>query len=326
MGRLSVGISLHAPDTRAVSSFTEMKDYEEAANKVEILVFDENGDINLYENVADAALTANLNVTHGTKTVYAVVNSPVSLSNIKTAAALEDVGIILSDNSIDKTKGFVMVGKKTDVTVGASTDPCPIAVSRHTARITLASVKSELPQAYGDLKIVNIFLTNVVGKQNLGGDADAGADAWYNQMGRVTNSKDKTHIIDGVTYMATDPTLTFSGADITVGYNATQTPNLLFYTYPNSNSTPLTGWTDSFNGAATRLVLAAEITTGSGEAETYYYPVPLPALVRNNTYDVSVTITGLGLDDPEGDIQKDAINVSVSINGWTPGDAIKKEM
>jgi hypothetical protein len=164
------------------------------------------------------------------------------------------------------------------------------------------------------MTINNVTLINVVGNQNLAGAATA--STWYNKMGRKDGATASNQIIDGSTYLASHPTLTFKSVESSVASGASHTPTTpyLFYTFPNSTSNDVTGWATSFTARKTRLVVAATIG-----GKKYYYPVVIDTPSRNNAYTVELTITGLGSTEPDKPVEKGTINASVTVEGWATG-------
>ncbi len=344
-GKLIVNLSCGAPATRAeaVSEYNEETDYEMAINKVEVLVFDKvSGDLHGYLN-AGTETSIEMNVLSGEKTIYAIVNSPEDLSRITEENDLNDVVIRLEHNSINESNGFVMAGKShVTVTSGTTTAPT-IMVDRFTSRIALVKVINDLPAAYGELVIEDIFLANVVANQNLGADADA--TLWYNIMGRTANATTSDDIIGVGDNMGTCPDLTHKVAELTIP-NAVRVseevedadgeteenapvnfkePNYLFYAFPNAPRPVPTDempWdTDSFEGGDTRLILTATV-----DGKLFYYPIVLERLDRNTSYDVSVRISGFGVTDPDDDISKGVLKFDIQASEWGMGAPIYKDL
>lgn len=300
--------------TKAVSAYTTAQTYESQINKIQLFVFDSAGDLNYYKNLGTTT-SASINTTQGAKTVWAIVNGP-DLSDIKTMAALKAKAVDLADNSKTAATGFVMSGSNT-CTVGASTASCAITVKRIAARVALVSVKNELPAGYGSLKIERVWLSNVVGNQNLEGSASPAT--WYNKEGRADEStRNATHIIDGSTYKASCPDLTFKSIAQTVNNGSSYAPSTpdLFYCYANSSATAPDGFKSTFAAQRSVLVIAATV-----DGTLYYYPVILDSGVisRNTSHTVALTISGLGSDDPNKPVEKGSISATVSVAGWEAG-------
>ncbi len=301
--------------TKAVTAYTTLQTYESQVNKVQIFVFDASGRINIYKNLG-TSLSGTVSTTAGAKTVWAVVNGP-DLSSVATQDALKATVLDLSANSTTAATGFVMAGSGSCTVAGGSSVPCSFSVSRLCARVALVSVTNNLPASYGSITFDRVFLSNVVGNQNLAGTA--AASTWYNKQGRKDEATQVTdHIIDGSTYVASCPALTFRTVGQAVAAGATHTPAIpyLFYTYPNSATAAPSGFSASFSAQRTVLTVVATIS-----GTRYYYPVVLDdALVeRNKCYTVGLTITGLGSTDPNTPVSKGSINVSLTVAGWTAG-------
>ena len=137
-----------------------------------------------------------------------------------------------------------------------------------------------------------------------------------NKMGRKDGATASSQIIDGSSYLASCPTLTFKSISSSVANGSSLTPSTpyLLYCYPNSTSTDAEGWSSSFTARKTRLVVTATIS-----GTKYYYPIVIDALTRNTAYTVELTITGLGSTDPDKPVVKGSINASVTVQGWSAG-------
>lgn len=309
---LNVSLDFEDDTQTKATSYVTSQPYETTVNNVQILVFDSTGALNAYVDADKSVAGITINTTAGSKTVWAVVNGP-DLSSVTTAAVLSSKAIDLGDNSTTASAGFVMAGSTT-CTVSSSTTTAIITVNRFVSRVALAKVTNSLPDSYGSLTVNNVTLTNVVGNQNLAGAATA--STWYNKMGRKDGATASNQIIDGSTYLASHPTLTFKSVESSVASGASHTPTTpyLFYTFPNSTSNDVTGWATSFTARKTRLVVAATIG-----GKKYYYPVVIDTPSRNNAYTVEVTITGLGSTEPDKPVEKGTINASVTVEGWATG-------
>ena len=304
-----------AVETKAVSAYTTAQTYESQVNNVQIFVFGSDGAINFYQNLGTKT-SGSISTTSGAKTVWAVINGP-DLSSIGTLSALQATAVDLSANSTTASTGFVMAGSGSVTVTNGSSASCAITVSRLVSRVALVSVVNNLPSSYGALKIDRVFLSNVVGNQNIAGNASVAT--WYNKEGRADESTRNTaHIIDGSTYKASCPALTFNAPAASVANGATLSPTTpyLFYSFPNSSTAAPNGFSSTFAAQRSVLVVAATVS-----GTQYYYPVVLDdaTLERNKTYTVGLTITGLGSDDPNKPVSKGSLNVSVTVSGWTAG-------
>lgn len=299
--------------TKAVAAYTTSQPYESKVNTAQVFVFDLDGALNGYVN--STSTSVNLSVTSGQKTVYAVANGP-DLSSVKSLDELRQKAVGLEDNSIDASLGFVMTGEN-DCEVSGSSATCAVTVKRLVSRVALVSVKNSLPSSYGDIQIERVWISNVVGNQNLDGSAEP--SVWYNKEGRADEaSRNAQHIINGSTYKASNESLTYTEVGESLANNAVYEPSIphLFYGYPNSSTTAPDGFNDPFEAQRTVLVVAA--TVGN---KLYYYPVVLDdaVLVRNTAYTVGLTITGLGSDDPNKPVSKGGLDVNISVAEWESG-------
>ena len=309
---LNVSLDFENDTQTKATSYVTSQTYETSVNNVQILVFDSTGALNAYVDADKSVAGITINTTAGSKTVWAVVNGP-DLSSVTTAAVLSSKAIDLGDNSTTASAGFVMAGSTT-CTVSSSTTTAIITVNRFVSRVALAKVTNSLPDSYGSLTVNNVTLTNVVGNQNLAGAATP--STWYNKMGRKDGATASSQIIDGSSYLASCPTLTFKSISSSVANGSSLTPSTpyLLYCYPNSTTTDATGWASSFTARKTRLVVTATIS-----GTKYYYPVVIDTPQRNTAYTVELTITGLGSTDPDKPVQKGTISAIVSVQGWASG-------
>ena len=309
---LKVNLGFEDDMQTKTTAYVTAQPYETAINDVQVLVFDSSGALNAYVDADTKTSGISIKTTTGSKTICAVVNGP-DLSSVTTIPELNAKTIDLGDNSITSTAGFVMAGS-TSCNVTTSSQNVNVTVKRFVSRVALQKVNNALPASYGAMTINNVTLINVVGNQNLAGAATA--STWYNKMGRKDGSTTSSHIIDGSTYLASHPTLTFKSVESSVANGASHTPSTpyLFYTFPNSTITDVCGWVSPFTARKTRLVVAATIS-----GKKYYYPVVIDTPVRNYAYTVELTITGLGSTDPDKPVSKGAINASVTVEGWATG-------
>ena len=309
---LNVSLDLEDDTQTRASSYVTAQPYEAAVNSVQVLVFDSSGALNAYVDADTRTSDISISTTAGAKTVWAVVNGP-DLSSVSTLAALQSRTIDLSDNSTTASAGFVMTGQ-TSCSVGSTVASANVAVRRMVARVALVKVNNALPSSYGAMTVNNVTLINVVGNQNLAGTASI--STWYNKMGRKDGATASSQIIDGSTNPASCPTLTFKsvGSSVASGSSLSPTTPYLFYTYPNSTTTDVTGWSSTFTARKTKLVVVVTIA-----GSRYYYPVVIDTPARNTAYTVELTITGLGATDPDKPVEKGSINASVSVQAWTGG-------
>lgn len=318
MGSLSIGIHADSPSTKAVTSFTDHVGNEAAITQLQLFIFDaESQNIELYRDLGTSMNIENLSTTVGKKTIWAVANYGSSLSGIKTIGELLAKTVTLEQT---ETSGFVMSGS-TDFTVGAGNNSCTISISRLISRIVLQKVTNNLPVGLGSIQINNVFLSNVVANQNLGG-TEAPATFLNKQGVADEETRNKTHIIGTGSYKASAEKFTFfkGTSGISIANNASFSEKSFFYTYPNNVNRMPAGFTSTFAPEKSVLVISATINS-----KVQYYPIVLSkAFDRNKTYSVELTITGPGTDDPNKPIEKNSANVTVTVANWVAGEAYEE--
>lgn len=340
----------------ATKASTESYTGETALHDTQVFLF-RSADGTLYRKEAIAGDATSITVKRLKADDYDVVvvcNMKAILGedgdlNPITKAELENTAITLA--MCDPEKGFVMYGEQKGVTVtknsgsssgqSGSAAKAAVTVSRFAARVRLVSVRNEIPEAYGDLTIDYVFLENGYGTWNLGGKIDAeGKDAvsepvnWAGRREGHSNevaTEDNNILIDSASDAMYAPQ-TFAEADnIIIHRGASETMNSRLYTLPN----PAEGISDQETGPATTsqpayLRLVVRATFGRG-GRSYYYPVTIlggpdanKAVKRNTTYDVSMTIRGTGVNDPNEVIYHGNMNVEISVDPWGDGGSINK--
>lgn len=301
--------------TRATPDLTSQA-WETRVRKVDILVFDSKGQLNLYHPAGTSLTGISLSLTSGTKEIWAVINGP-DLSNVVRLSDLKEKAIALTDNSTGSSGTFMMAGYKTCTVTPSVTTPCSIVANRFAARIALTKIAVQLPPAYTGISLKNVMLTNVVANQNLEGSATP--STWYNKMGRTASGQ---IIGSSASNKAEAEALTFRSLTQTVSNNSQANLGgpIQFYGFANLTTTDnKTGGT--FVAERTRLVVTADIG-----GKTYYYPVSIAPLERNKAYEVALTITGLGSEDPDIIPEKGSSGITVTINPWGPGSVIEESI
>ncbi len=302
------------PGTKADGAYSEELGYETAVNSLQLLIFDKDGLLRHYSpvDVSGNEYKKTITMAEGEKHVWAVANA-ADLSSIKTETELMTTAVNLEDNSVEATKGFVMAGSK-NVTLNAEPADVSVSISRIVGRVALCSITNSLPPAYGAITINRVFLSNVVGNQNLNGDAKP--TLWYNKEGRMDEETlEYEHKIDGDTYKASCESLTYKAVNSSVATKGAYNPEnkCVFYGMPNDSSTKApTGFSYPFFGEQTTLVVETTISSN-----TYYYPIVMKdGISRNCSYSVYLTITDLGSDDPNKPVLRGSLNVTIEVAKW----------
>ena len=312
------------PDSKA----TPGTDAENAVNSLSLYVFDADGMLDIVHACSSDEIgrkTAKFPVKTGVKTVYAVANMNETLASRANAkyllSDLESVTYSLSDN---RPSGLVMRGSMASVAVSAASGgTASVDLVRGVARVSLGSVKNNLPAPYGTVRVLHAFLCNVVGNQNLKGNATAEPASFVNRD--ATRGHVRSQVIGTGSNTAECPDLTFCtlGDDIASGVTKTY-GNRFFYAFPNALTTPNNGFSDPFTPTATVLMTVVRI-----KDRNYYYPVALKGgLAANTEYRVDLTLSGLGNkeDDPFAKIDKGELTATVQVLPWTTGTPVSENI
>ena len=270
---------------------------------------------------------------------------------IKNRGELEAKAVELSMHDVGDNGAFPMFGiveksesdrSENPVNVTANGGPdsqstssaTPAAVSprRFVSRVHLKTIKNEIPQAYGALRIHRIYILNGYGMWNIGAnienyDSVTGKFNWSQLEG------DGAYQPQVMRKFATPLPITNGG---THDFDQNVVANQFFYTMPN----PTAYTDDNFKGAitseqkaCTRLVIEASFENDDRNTQTaakiFYYPVTIlgpnnAAMLRNTTYDVSVVIKNEGSDHPNDEPVYGALAVTVTVKDWDDGGQIQK--
>ena len=320
-GTGSLFIAVAQGGASATKSVTDTEGKEDYLKDVQVFIFQTDGKLYHREVFPENTATRSLSgVKAGYYQLVAVANAP-ALTAIETRSELEQQAIALSLNQPDV--GFVMYGA-TDNSVmvnGNSDTPASVTIElkRHVSRVRLTTVQNKLPADCGALKVESVFLENGLGSWTLLASADP--TSYVNYAGRKTGKNTSTDETDFIVEAADAEcaALTFRAPARTVTRNLTtpETFNLPFYCYPNR----LASTADHFAGATDDVVcarLVLRVSYGT-PAESWYYPVTLPSMERNTSYDVSFVISGPGSKDPNQRVSNGNLEVEVTIKAWGNG-------
>lgn len=279
-GLVTFSVSVPGLETKSTGGSA---DAEKKINSLQVFVFNKHG---VYETSAAAANKGQVEITctAGQKKLVALVNAEEE-KDVADYESLAGRSVYLADSDVDD---LVMLGD-TIVAVAAG-KPIDVQVSYLSSKVVLESVELQLENPLHeslDFAVTSVFLTNVVGDRKYIDDSTP--SVWYHEGADLSNTL--PFIYDTVSGGTLDP------ADPD-GY----VENHYFYCYPNAKT----------NATKTRLVIETSI-----EGETYYYPIILEELLPNNQYSYSVVLTRLGIDSPDGSLDKGVCGVTVSIKDWT---------
>ncbi len=293
--KVRLEVSVPVAETKVVSGANET-----AIKNYQVFLFNDKDVLEAYVNCNDSDIS--LDCTLGQKTVVVLANAP-SINDVTTLSALMAKKSSLSDNAAD---AFVMEGQVA-ITIETTKDvSVTVPVVRQVVKVELANVTTafELAQYRNmSFKISSVYLINVAAdKKYFSTEAPT---LWLNQMGYIS-SDDNLLIYDDM-------------EDVAVTTSTPYSTKNAFYTYPNPtvNDAFSTTWT----ARHTRLVV--ETLLGSTK---YYYPVTLPVLQQNKSYEVSLKITRPGSETPDAVVDKFAADFEVTVKDWETGAAVSEEI
>ena len=298
---------------------------EKQLNSLVFYIFDHNGMLDISHACTGAELSAKkavISLKTGSKTVWAVANltgTALAAANAcTTREELEAVAFSLADNRADN---FIMTAWKNVDLAASGTSSCNLDLTRPVARVVLGSVTNGLPAPYGGITLRRAFLCNVVGNQNIAGNADPAS--WINPEG-TPDGGGKEHTIGQGGYAAQVAEMTYRelGDAVQTGaaksYPATGEGGKYFYAFANAQTGVNNGYTRPFSPTATVLMLVVQIKNIE-----YYYPVTLKnGLTRNSDNVVNITLVGLGNtleDGPFNKIEKAELTATVTVTDWVDG-------
>ena len=278
---LTVGIATGITRSTTITAEDEVK-----VNNLQVFVF--RGDALDAYGAADNASSVTGSCTKGDREVYAVVNAP-DLKDIATKTDLLAAKSALTDND---ESNFVMFGK-TDATLPSEL-PVNVEVNRMVSKVVLKTVNRAFTSAALaalNFSIDEIFITNVAGDVNYG-LTDSPVD-WYNKLDYNSEMAMFTHDAPAASVVNEE------------AYSTQHT----FYCYPNKAADSDAA---SWSPRRTRLVLKTTLGT-----DTYYYPVTLPELENNKSYELELTITRPGSDNADMPVSFEDCAFEITVKPWT---------
>ena len=255
--------------TRATGVTSNDVNTEAKVNSLQVLVFN-NGSLDGYNSSTTTSVT--VNCTSGSRKIYAVVNA-ASLAAVTSETDLLASVASLSDNLTT----FQMIGSVTETL--AQDSAVNIPVDRFAARVVLKGVRNSHANdaLAADFKIVSAYLTNVTGDVDFGRSSGYTVSNWYNRRGYEASN----NLGNGMTYDAINQTIAAGASYSTAHY---------FYSMPNAYDPAVGG---VWSPRRARLVVQCEIA-----GTLYDYPIELPALESNKSYEINMlSITKNGNQD-----------------------------
>ena len=292
---ITVGVSSGAELVQTKASADDYYLSDAEVKTLQILVF--TGDaLDAYKKVENTKETT-INCSNGARTIYAVVNGE-DLSGIRSKTSF--LARTSNGTQMGLDNGFTMIGSD-DVTLPSS-EKINISVSHLGCRVFLDNiiVKFKTSGLIGkSLTVKKIYLVNAPMDINYG--KTAAPTIWKNKMALdadcaaiLCDEFENTVIPDGAD-AAND-------LDIVI--------DKCYYCYPNPTTTDSNSST--WCPRKTRLVIEAEVN-----GNTYYYPITLPILESNKSYEIAnVTINHTGSDSPDIPVAFTDCQFKVTVAGW----------
>ena len=297
---------------------------ENTVTGIQVFVFKKNGNDYLFETSAKASgSTATLTVTSGTKTIIVLANEDTDFT-LSGEAVLDRSALYAQFRTLKahRTGHFQMMGEKSGVTIGntSATATCTVPMSRLVSRVEIKKITNSLQYGYAgeDVSVVRAFLTGVPEKVNFGVDpnhpdvagmlhydsfyATTGINTRLDLNGEAVPEEEKT-AVNALIYKSVNSDVLADGASCT--------QPVVLYTCPND-----------LTHRATHVVV--ELRIGG---KYYTYPVELPRLEPNCTYQInelvikSIGNPGNGDDQLDGEEDLPITHVdctfSVEVQPWT---------
>ena len=173
--------------------------------------------------------------------------------------------------------------------------PVTIDVHRLAARVVIKKITRAFTAAALAAKsfsIDQIFLINVAGDTNYG--ETAAPSVWFNKQA----------------YASEQAAFTYDAPAASLANNASYSTVHSFFAYPNASAdSDAAVWSPRH----TRLVVKATLGT-----DVYYYPITLPALESNKSYEIEeLILTRPGSDDPDKPVSIQECTFQINVLGWT---------
>lgn len=289
---------------------------ENTVNTVDVFVFFNGGD---YDGQLDAyghftTTTGTVKATTGARSIYAVVNSEYDEATLSAIANLADFRALVATLGSQK-KGasapytldnFTMIGS-ADQTLAAGDNAVTVYVDRVAARIRVKKISRDFESsALADQTFIvtDMYVSNAVVKDLYSLSYTPVVADFVNQRGVLSSPEDHALWLHRA---GLNQTIADNG-----NWDSSSSDNYL-YTFPNSISTEINGTDGDFAVQCSKLIVKATLN-----GDEMYYAIPLPALVKNYSYDIEeLVITRRGTADPNEKVEVANVNYTITVNPWT---------
>ena len=251
----------------------------------------------------EVSSTSNMAIqtTTGDKIIYAVANAHrANWKDVNTRQKFEEQTANLAD---ENSKNFLMVGS-TEATLSI-TSVVSFSIRRFVARVGINSIRTDFaggPYEGMELTDVKAYLINVQGAKHI-----------YNGVGKNLLVLNKGKLVEEDAASCTMAGAIYDNFTAPVTDAGYTTPHY-FYCYEN------TAVRETEEDKFTRLIIEGKLN-----GMTYYYPIVIKNIMRNNCYSVDIKIKRPGSLDPGTDVYKGSMNTTISIVDWNVHDSSEIE-
>lgn len=308
---VTLSMSVDNPQTKGSGANFGVNSDDNTLNTMDLFVFrtkegsDDYGALEYYKRFSADECSTSFNfllkLTTGPKTIVSIGNS--HRSSWPNITRLDALKAEISSLQNEQFKNFTMTGV-LDLNVNGNTT-VQYNISRLVSRIVVANISTKFegtPYEGYPFKNVKMYLINVQGQKYF--VTNSGQNLKVLNYGRVVDTDINGCAIAGMLYDN-------AGVDITdSGYSTKH----YFYCYQNDVTQ------ENDNNKFTKLVIEGEIN-----GVTYYYPIPLKELERNNSYSYDITILKPGSLDPAKDVTNAQISTVCMVSNWNEKPLYKVE-
>ena len=261
---------------------------------IQVLVFRPDGYLDAFgathsnwEN-GELELEKTVKCSKGEREVYVLLNCP-DLSAVGTKTEFLASSATLYD---EYAKYHQFIGSD-EVSLPAES-AVNIEVHRIAARVVIDKItRAFTVSAYANatFTVKKIYLTNVVGSINYGGDTPG---TWYNK-------RSHTGGVNGI----------MDNLNAAILNNESYETRHFFQAFPNPTEEDSTSST--WCPRHTRLVVEAQLGN-----DTFYYPITLPVLESNKSYEITeLILTRIGSTDPDQPVSIQDCSFEFTIKDWS---------
>lgn len=305
--RHDVSFRVAPPQVEETKVLSPLLTHETAISRWALFIYGSDGSLVSKGHTASSESML-MSMAAGDYSVVAVVNYPVSGAEAFDPASDYSRPSLLSTTlslGANDPACLVMVGQAMVSVSGSGTRVIP--VTRLVSRVGVVSISRTAGSSAqfngSSLTITRLYLSNVVTRDRFDGSIGDG----------ITGVQSNWYCREGVTGSDTalNALTVEEGLSIGLPVGGSHTDSHYFYTYPNpvSADSRAAAWSVRH----TRLVIEANVG-----GQVCYYPVTIPVMTANVSYNLTVVISNYGSGDPELEVPVGLeVSFSSSVNGWS---------